>query len=1033
MKDLLREARRAARSGDFSRAGDLCDMAGHPLDAIAYYVQGRHFLLAGQVSSRIGEFAQAAAYFNSGGDASQAAEMYIKAGQKKKASMMYERSGQYLKAAELEEKMMNPLAAAAYFEMGGQLERAAYLFAQAGDNTRAAALYEKLITPGAANPMDSGAFNLEEVQKQKAKYARFAGILYMKAGQFSKAGPFLEDAGLFDQAVVAFRKAGRTDRAAALLIKLENYTEALKLVEDDPSAKVDARMLGELYLRSGQFERAAEVFLKQGLNFKAAECFESGGDLLRAAALFASEGELIRAADLYSGVGRHQDAAASYEMAGEFLNAGKAFEKANLPDEAVRVYLGAGRVFEAARLYLTRGSKSQAIRVLQKVPREDGDYGRASFMLGILFSEQGLYAPAAEKFETSLRQLKDSADQVKCLYHLALTYEQLGRVDEACRLYEKVLSVDYHHADVAERLKSLAQQVSQQSVGGSTSAQKQAVRDTLRMGVATPQGVAANISGRLEVTRKLGEGRHAVVYEAYDRVLQKKVAAKRYPPATSSTPDMVNRFLREAQRVSELSHPNLVTVFGIGEDQEGRYILEEMVEGRTLREILDEKIRIEPARAMEIATQICELLGYAHRKGVTHRDLRPENIFLLAQDQVKVSDFGLKARMTDATSIEGRAVCYASPEALKSERVDERSDIYALGIVLYEILLGEPPFPADTASFDHLNVAPPFPAKVDRILPAFLRKIIERCLEKDRTRRYKSATQVLDELKASAIVPGVIIGERYEIVKELGIGGMGRIYQALDRELEETVALKVLRAGDAEGRQVERFLREIKMTRRISHPNVVKVFDLGSWKEHKYITMEYIDGVNLEQWVRLQSRLDLKEAVRLLAEVARGLESAHALGIVHRDIKPQNILLQDGKIPKILDFGIARGSGGTDMTTTGFVMGSPKYMSPEQVQAMPLDNRTDIYSMGVLMYFVFTGREPFLGDTPSVIAYKHIGEAPRPPKEVNAAIPGWLNDIILKSLSKDREQRYASAEQLACALETGIAGPAKIRGGATQR
>jgi len=345
--------------------------------------------------------------------------------------------------------------------------------------------------------------------------------------------------------------------------------------------------------------------------------------------------------------------------------------------------------------------------------------------------------------------------------------------------------------------------------------------------------------------------------------------------------------------------------------------------------------------------------------------------------------------------------------------------------------MGEPPFPPDTASFDHLNVAPAFPTKVDRILPAFLRKIIERCLEKDRTRRYRSATQVLDELKASAIVPGVIIAERYEIVKELGIGGMGRIYQALDRELDETVALKVLRAGDAEGRQVERFLREIKMTRRISHPNVVKVFDLGSWKEHKYITMEYIEGVNLEQWVRLQSRIDVNEAVRLLVDISRGLESAHALGIIHRDIKPQNILLKDGKVPKILDFGIARGSGGTEMTTTGFVMGSPKYMSPEQVQAMPLDHRTDIYSMGILMYFVFTGREPFLGDTPSVIAYKHIGETPRPPAEVNPGIPGWLNEIILKSLSKDREQRFASAESLAAALEAGLAGALRASRGAT--
>ncbi|HET6372388.1 MAG TPA: protein kinase [Candidatus Polarisedimenticolia bacterium] len=1025
MKDLLREARKAARQGDLSRAGDLCDMAGHPLEAIGYYVEGKHYLLAGEVAARMGEFAQAAGYFSSGGDDAQAAEMYLKAGQKKKASMMYERAGLYLKAAELEEKMTNHLAAAAYYEMAGQNEKAAYLFAQSGDNVKAAQLYEKLLAEAAAGK-DSGSYAFEDANRHSARYSRFAGILYMKAGNFSKAGPFLEEAGLFDQAVAAYRRSGATDRAVALLIKLENHAEALKMVEEDPNTKIDARLRGELYLRSGSFERAAEVFLAEGLTFKAAECFESSGDLARAASLFAAEGEMIRAADLYSGIGRHHEAALYFEKAREFTNAGLAYEKAGLPDEAVRVYVSAGRVFEAARLHLKSGSKSQAIRVLQQVGRDDPQFGKASFMLGGLFHEQELYAPAAEKFETALKLAREEGERLKCLYHLALTYEQMGRAEEACKLYEKILSVDYHHADVADRIRSLARQVGQQQ-GNSTSGQRAAAGETARQ-PAVSVGSAANISGRLDVIRKIGEGRYAVVFEAYDRVLQRKVAAKRYPPAASESPDMISRFLREAHKAAELSHPNLVTVFGIGEDHEGRYILEEMVEGRTLREILDEKIRLEPGRVLEMATQISDLLAHAHRKGIIHRDLRPENIFILPHDQVKVSDFGLKARMTDSDSTEGRSVCYASPEAIRSERVDERSDIYGLGVVLYEMLLGEPPFPADTAAFDHVNVAPPFPAKVDRMLPAFMRKIIERCLEKDRARRYRTAGQVLDELKASAIVPGVVIAERYEIVKELGLGGMGRIYQALDRDLDETVALKVLRAGDGEGRQVERFLREIKMARRISHPNVVKVFDLGTWREYKYITMEYIDGLNLEQWVRLRSELDLPAAVRLVADIARGIESAHAMGVIHRDIKPQNILLKDGKVPKILDFGIARTSGSGDMTTTGFVMGSPKYMSPEQVQALPLDARTDIYSLGVVMYFVFTGREPFVGDTPSVIAYRHLGEPPRPPREVNAAIPVWLNDTILKSLAKDREQRYASISDLVAALEFGLSIAGAVRG-----
>jgi len=1015
MKDLLREAKKAARKGDNSRAGDLCDLAGHPLEAISYYVAGRHFFLAAQIAERIGEYAQAATYYSQSGNHSQAAEMYLRSGQKKKASTMFEQSGQYLRAAVLEEQMTNYSAAATYYELAGQIEKAAYHFARVGNNARAAALYEQLIE-AAPRTIDSGAYSFESKTARTAKFARFAGILYFKSGQYTKAGPYLEEAGLIEQAVAAYSKAGRTDRAADLLMRLENYAEALQLVEHSPNNAVDPKLLGELYVRSGRYEEAAEVFLAQGLKFRAAECFESAGNQDKAADLFAAEGEATRAADLFSAVGRHRDAAMAYEQASETEHAGREYEKAGLLAEAARLYTGAGRALQAARVHIKAGSHDQAIRILQEVQPNDESYGEASLLLGTLFHDQGLYAPAATKFDVAQRHLKDDR-RLKCLYHLGRTYEQMGRVPEARLLYEKILTVDYHHADVADRLKALAHQVSGPAI---TFTGPGRLAPPPRNDATGPQR-DANISGRLEVTGRIGQGRHGMVIEAYDRTLQRKVAAKRYPPQQSGAPDMVQRFLREAKRISELHHPNLVNVHGVGEDSEGRYIIEELVAGRTLREILDEKLRIEPARVIEYATQMCDLLAYAHRQGVFHRNLRPENVFILGDDQVKVSDFGLGTRVSDPSTAKGRVMSYLAPEVIRSEKTDQRTDLYALGIILYEMLLGEPPFPAETAAFDHLNVPPPFPSKPDRQIPRFLRKVIEKCLEKERSRRYRSAEQVLDELKASALVPGAVIADRYEIVRELGIGGMGRIYQALDRDLDETVALKVLRTGDAEARNEERFVSEIKMTRRITHPNVVKVFDLGTWREMKYITMEYIDGVNLEQWVRLRSAIDINEGVRLAIDIANGLASAHALGIIHRDIKPQNILLKDASIPKILDFGIAQGVEGDHMTTAGFVMGSPKYMSPEQIQGQPLDVRSDVYSLGVVMYFLFTGREPFMGESPSVIAYKHVGETPRPPRDINPDVPQWLNDLILKTLAKDRNERHPTVEALGKDLRQGLA------------
>jgi serine/threonine-protein kinase len=163
----------------------------------------------------------------------------------------------------------------------------------------------------------------------------------------------------------------------------------------------------------------------------------------------------------------------------------------------------------------------------------------------------------------------------------------------------------------------------------------------------------------------------------------------------------------------------------------------------------------------------------------------------------------------------------------------------------------------------------------------------------------------------------------------------------------------------------------------------------------------------------------------MMMDVAKALEMAHALGIIHRDIKPQNILVQGGQTPKILDFGIARSNAcDGDLTTAGFVMGSPKYMSPEQVQALPLDTRTDIYSLGVVMYFAFTGREPFVGDTPTGIAHRQVHQAPRPPAELNATIPEWLTEVILRAMEKEPEKRFATMEDLAKTLEAGLTVPA---------
>jgi serine/threonine-protein kinase len=267
------------------------------------------------------------------------------------------------------------------------------------------------------------------------------------------------------------------------------------------------------------------------------------------------------------------------------------------------------------------------------------------------------------------------------------------------------------------------------------------------------------------------------------------------------------------------------------------------------------------------------------------------------------------------------------------------------------------------------------------------------------------------------LVPGYLLGGRYEIQRVVGSGGMGMVYQARDRELDEMVAIKTLRPEviNVDPRILDRFKREIRVARRVSHRNVVRTYDFGDMQGVKFISMEYIQGVMLKQLIRKKGALPLGVGVRIAKQTAAGLAAAHQEGVVHRDVKPQNIILTPASEVKIMDFGIAlpQGKRGSDMTATGLIMGTPDYMSPEQVQGKrDLDHRSDIYSLGVVLYEMFTGILPFSGDSAINIAMKHVQEQPPSPRSINHTLPTVLELIIMRCLQKSPSERYQKVEDL---------------------
>ncbi len=279
-------------------------------------------------------------------------------------------------------------------------------------------------------------------------------------------------------------------------------------------------------------------------------------------------------------------------------------------------------------------------------------------------------------------------------------------------------------------------------------------------------------------------------------------------------------------------------------------------------------------------------------------------------------------------------------------------------------------------------------------------------------------------MSVHGIARDTVVDERYKVLNRIGSGGMADVYCAEDLQLGRRVALKLLYRRFAEDEEfVERFRREASSAAGLQHPNVVAVFDRGEFDGTYYIAMEYLEGRSLKQLVRQEGALDPDRAIDLVTQILKAARFAHRRGIVHRDIKPHNVIVDDEGRAKVTDFGIAR-AGASDMTETGSIMGTAQYLSPEQAQGHPVDARADLYSIGVVLYELLTGRVPFDAESAVTIALKQVSEEPVPPSEFNPAVSDQLEDVVMRALQKDPAYRFADAEEFIVALEAARGIPA---------
>ncbi|MBC8496450.1 MAG: protein kinase, partial [Chloroflexi bacterium] len=534
------------------------------------------------------------------------------------------------------------------------------------------------------------------------------------------------------------------------------------------------------------------------------------------------------------------------------------------------------------------------------------------------------------------------------------------------------------------------------------------------------------VLGKYRIKEELRKRREGVVYLGVDIEINQAVIFTVLDAELIHPQQFLARFELIAETLKGIDSPYGAALLDYGEQEGQAIIVQEYVEGQSLSEMLTDSDGLPENLVLDIAQQVGEYLRDLHQADLLHGSLSPDTILLTSKGTVQVRDAGLAQGMNlNQLLADGNigASPIHAPETRSGGELTPATDFYALGATLFDLLTGEKL---------ELEPADLWPGNKRQGLSPELDELVFKCLQVDPARRMQSAAELLNgiqETRRGSQAGGqdtilgmedVLVGHTlgaYQLTERLGQGGMATVYKAYEPALDRYVAIKVLPQFFARDPNfMNRFRREAKAVAQLNHPSIMPIYSYGEEGDITYIAMQYVPGGTLKQG-RGQV-YEPAEGIRLALPIVRALAYAHQRGIVHRDIKPSNVLLGENDWPVLADFGLAKmAEASQQLTGTGVGVGTPMYMSPEQGQGTDVDHRTDIYSMGIMLYEMLTGDVPFRADTPMAVVIKHM-TAPLPmPREANPGIPEALERIILKATAKSADDRYQTAEEMITALE----------------
>lgn len=1012
--NLETRADRLYRRGHLTRAAKLFRKAGRYGQSASIYIE------EGKIDAAVEVYREA-------GQPRQAGEVLMRHGRPRDAVALFEEAAAFRQAAEACVKLKQPLRAGGFFERAGLFQAAGEAYTQADEFELALRAWEReseRLREEATGLAVPPAVRLREIDRHRAELLvrlgreRDAAELMIDRDRPEHAARLLERLGRYGEAARAYLEAGEPQRAAEVIDR------------EDSQEAIDDELRLEVYTRAGRDVDAAKLLERLGRLADAAGAYEDALEWGKAASLWERAELPDRAADLYLRVERFAQAGQCFAASNQHERAGQAFARAGNDRAAADAYLAAERLVQAAEHYLKAGARKAARSALQGVRADDSDYDRASFLLIPLLLGEGLAEGARRRLEVLESGPRNRLSPATRYYWHGRIAEAEGELDEAERNYQLVVSERSGFRDSGQRLSAVRERLIATGTNPLRSSSAQPSASGAMPGPQPATGALATPPGRdtsplaergVEDAGRALDGLPFVVEAELEPwwpgVSLFRARARRGGEALLLTFPLEagsahQRFRNLAGQARQLTYPSILKLEEAILADDRAVLRFEPTGAQPMSRRLDGPWRPLPSAALNILVQVGEGLAAAHQLGLVHGWLSPNTILIDDEERIKLVGFGLD---TLFPADDGTAVAYRAPEVVAGVVAGPAADLFSFGLLGVELLGAL--LPVDWARQGVDLAAVTWSPDVAEVVPETVRTALVRCLSSDPLMR-PSSERLRVVLSSLGLMPGQRLQGRYEIEGEIGRGGMSRVYQAYDRTMAETVAIKtllspMLRLPEEE----QRLLREVQICRRISHPNVVRVHDLGQFPGGIFITMELLDGERLDQVIRTRAPMPLGEAQVLLRQIAAALGEAHRMDVVHRDLKPGNVIVAGDRV-KVLDFGIARmGGGGTSLTRTGEVYGSPLYMAPEQIRGKPLEGTCDLYALGVISFALLTGREPFLGDSPEAVIYQHLNDPPPDPHTLRPTLPVPWVSMLEKLLAKKPSDRFANVDALIAVLD----------------